>query len=240
MNLLDAASKVGSAVSGLWSGLKSVGKSAAGAGPGEMPRLPAPGAATPVPEAPDDGDGGPIPPLTPPANAPPPDMRQVLVGQLQDEGIQSRPLSSVHMVGGPGGQAAAQPAAETEPPSQDSLPPLPHEAALQSAAQAIMAMPTPEERVAARAGRERDQRQQRMSGASYGADAFVPTGADMGGQGGGMPALHPPGGPDGTRGFASDIAGLIQVSSQMLEVLGEIHKTLQEILQKDTDSTFSE
>jgi len=96
--------------------------------------------------------------------------------------------------------------------------------------------PTPEDRVHYRARQERQTRQQRISGTWRGADTFVPYGSDTGGR---LPPL-PTGGGGNMRGFDADISGLVQVNSQMLEVLGQIHSTLQELLQKDTDARFSE
>jgi len=87
-----------------------------------------------------------------------------------------------------------------------------------------------------RARQERQTRQQRISGTGRGADTFVPYSSNTGG---GLPPL-PTGGGGNMRGFDADISGLVQVNSQMLEVLGQIHSTLQELLQKDTDARFSE
>lgn len=158
-----------------------------------------------------------------------PDMRQVLTEQLAAEGIRSAgALNSVQGELPPLPEPNERPSAGLAPVDPGGLVEPPE--ALPSDE------PTPEDRVHYRARQERHTRQQRISGTGRGADTFVPYGSDTGG---GLPPL-PTGGGGNMRGFDADISGLVQVNSQMLEVLGQIHSTLQELLQKDTDARFSE
>jgi hypothetical protein len=158
-----------------------------------------------------------------------PDMRQVLTEQLAAEGIRSAgALNSVQGELPPLPEPNERPSAGLAPVDPGGLVEPPE--ALPSDE------PTPEDRVHYRARQERQTRQQRISGTGRGADTFVPYGSDTGG---GLPPL-PTGGGGNMRGFDADISGLVQVNSQMLEVLGQIHSTLQELLQKDTDARFSE
>ena len=158
-----------------------------------------------------------------------PDMRQVLTEQLAAEGIRSAgALNSVQGELPPLPEPNERPSAGLAPEDPGGLVEPPE--ALPSDE------PTPEDRVHYRARQERQTRQQRISGTWRGADTFVPYGSDTGG---GLPPL-PTGGGGNMRGFDADISGLVQVNSQMLEVLGQIHSTLQELLQKDTDARFSE
>jgi len=158
-----------------------------------------------------------------------PDMRQVLTEQLAAEGIRSAgALNSVQGELPPLPEPNERPSAGLAPVDPGGLVEPPE--ALPSDE------PTPEDRVHYRARQERQTRQQRISGTWRGADTFVPYGSDTGGR---LPPL-PTGGGGNMRGFDADISGLVQVNSQMLEVLGQIHSTLQELLQKDTDARFSE
>ncbi len=158
-----------------------------------------------------------------------PDMRQVLTEQLAAEGIRSAgALNSVQGELPPLPEPNERPSAGLAPVDPGGLVEPPE--ALPSDE------PTPEDRVHYRARQERQTRQQRISGTGRGADTFVPYGSDTGGW---LPPL-PTGGGGNMRGFDADISGLVQVNSQMLEVLGQIHSTLQELLQKDTDARFSE
>ena len=158
-----------------------------------------------------------------------PDMRQVLTEQVAAEGIRSAgALNSVQGELPPLPEPNERPSAGLAPVDPGGLVEPPE--ALPSDE------PTPEDRVHYRARQERQTRQQRISGTWRGADTFVPYGSDTGG---GLPPL-PTGGGGNMRGFDADISGLVQVNSQMLEVLGQIHSTLQELLQKDTDARFSE
>ena len=158
-----------------------------------------------------------------------PDMRQVLTEQVAAEGIRSAgALNSVQGELPPLPEPNERPSAGLAPVDPGGLVEPPE--ALPSDE------PTPEDRVHYRARQERQTRQQRISGTGRGADTFVPYGSDTGG---GLPPL-PTGGGGNMRGFDADISGLVQVNSQMLEVLGQIHSTLQELLQKDTDARFSE
>lgn len=158
-----------------------------------------------------------------------PDMRQVLTEQLAAEGIRSAgALNSVQGELPPLPEPNERPSAGLAPVDPGGLVEPPE--ALPSDE------PTPEDRVHYRARQERQTRQQRISGTGRGADTFVPYGSDTGGR---LPPL-PTGGGGNMRGFDADISGLVQVNSQMLEVLGQIHSTLQELLQKDTDARFSE
>jgi len=155
-----------------------------------------------------------------------PDIRDVLSRQLESEGIKS------DVVRKPEPQAVPQKATVATP--APPLPPVDPGGLVLPEPATEDAGPTPADRVESRERRERDRRKQRLSGYDQGADGFVPSISPV------TPELPPPGMAGNVRGFAGDTSGLVQVSSQILEVLGEIHKTLQEILQKDTDATFSE
>lgn len=180
-----------------------------------------------------------------------PDMRQVLTEQLAAEGIRSAgALNSVQGELPPLPEPNERPSAGLDPEEQDRFSrkwaqqQREAEAEWRRAEREVAAdpdglvehEPTPEDRVHYRARQERQTRQQRISGTWRGADTFVPYGSDTGGR---LPPL-PTGGGGNMRGFDADISGLVQVNSQMLEVLGQIHSTLQELLQKDTDARFSE
>ena len=171
-----------------------------------------------------------------------PDMRQVLTEQLAAEGIRSAgALNSVQGELPPLPEPNERPSAGLAPEEQDRF----SRKWAQQQREAEARWRRAEREVAAdpdglvehdRARQERQTRQQRISGTWRGADTFVPYGSDTGGR---LPPL-PTGGGGNMRGFDADISGLVQVNSQMLEVLGQIHSTLQELLQKDTDATFSE
>jgi len=178
-------------------------------------------------------------------------MRQVLTEQLTAENIRSAgALNSVQGELPPLPEPNERPSAGLAPEEQDRFSrkwaqqQREAEARWRRAEREVAAdpgglvehEPTPEDRVHYRARQERQTRQQRISGTGRGADTFVPYGSDTGG---GLPPL-PTGGGGNMRGFDADISGLVQVNSQMLEVLGQIHSTLQELLQKDTDARFSE